>query len=194
MKTLLLQLVGISCLFLHGATAQAADENYVHSFTGFTFPPTVGAFERGKITPYNAEKSDIQVDYYNQPFTVLCSAYVYPANEPLDKHYEECKAAVTQAHPNAALKSEGRIVFDKSGTKYHGYEADYAFPDKFGSSPAPVDILSKVVVFRRDDYFVLFRISYLLSDKQAAEREINDLLQGLAWPPGGSDASAPPSP
>ncbi len=173
-----------------------SDDNYVHSFTSFTFPPKVGAFERKKITFFNQEHSDVEVDYDNDPFTVHLSVYVYPASGiyavpvPLKKHYEDCKAAVPRATPDAKLMEEKPYVLEKSGIKYDGYYALFSFRSKFVGDQEQ-DLLSQLILFQRGSYYVLFRISYAANDKANAEKQIDDFLQQLAWPPG--DGSPPPA-
>jgi len=167
-----------------------ADEDYVHTFTGFTFPPKVAAFARMRITPYNEVHSDIEVDYDNDPYTVHLSVYVYPAHDPLQQHYEQCKADVSKVHPDAKLLEEKPITLTKSGVKYDGFNALFSFRDKFVAD-TPQDLLSKLIIFRRGDYYVLFRISYSLTDKANEEKQIADFIEQLAWPAG--DGTASPS-
>ena len=86
------------------------------------------------------------------------------------------------------LLEEKPITVTKSGVNYNGFSALYSFRDKFVGH-VPQDLLSHLLVFRRDDYYVLFRISYPAADKKDAESKINDFLEQFAWPPGGADAS-----
>jgi hypothetical protein len=184
-KPILIALAGM----LLGSGSVLADQPYVHKFTGFTFPLNVEAFARVRITPFNDAHSDIEVDYDDVPFTVHLSAYVYPAYQPLPQHYEQCKGDVVKVHPDAKLLEEKPVTFDKSGVTYHGFKALYSFRDKFVGH-TPQDLLSQLIVFRRDDYYVLFRISYALKSKDTAEAKITDFLEQFAWPAGGTDASA----
>jgi hypothetical protein len=170
--------------------AVRADENYVHTFTGFTFPPKVAAFTRARITPYNAEKSDIEVDYDNNPYTVHASVYVYPAHDPLAQHYMKCKSDVFQVHPDATILSEKDVSLTEGGVKYDGFSALFQFRDRFVNS-TPQDLLSLLWVFRRGDYYVLYRISYAKSDKESAEREIGDFIKRLDWPAGNPPPASP---
>jgi hypothetical protein len=179
MRRILLAAValGMAAWPLAGATqAEDSKGDYIHSFTGFTFPPTVSAFTRRAITPYYDQKSDIEVDYDNSPFTIHGSVYAYPADEHLKAHFQDCEASVLQLHPTATLVHEGTIIFDRGGTQYHGYTASYTFREKFGSEEASRALLSKLIVFRRNDYYVLFRITYLKSDSPAPG-QIDDFFQ-----------------
>lgn len=166
-----------------------ADDNYVHTFTGFTFPPKVAEFTQVKITPFNDAHSDIEVDYNNDPYTVHLSVYVYPAREPLKQHYEECKDAVIRATSNAKLLEEKPITLDKSGVKYDGFSALFSFRAKFVGNQDQ-DILSKLIIFRRANYYVLFRISYALNAKETAEKQIDDFIQQFTWPTGDGTTSS----
>ena len=95
-----------------------------------------------------------------------------------------------KSRPDAKLLEEKPITLNKSGVKYDGFNALFSFRDKFVAN-TPQDLLSKLIVFRRGDYYVLYRISYALSDKKAAESQISDFIDQLAWPAG--DGSAAPS-
>jgi len=170
------------------AAPVSADQDYVHTFTGFTFPPKIGKFARIRVTPYNEAHSDIEVDYDNDPYTVHLSVYVYPAHDPLQRHYEQCKAGVVSVHPDAKLLAEQRIKLNKSGVTYSGFSALFSFRDKFVSHTEEA-LLSQLLVFRRGDYYVLFRISYAADDKSAAEGKITDFIQQFAWPPDGIGSS-----
>jgi hypothetical protein len=182
-------LLTLACFLLANPAAQADFlKDYVHTYTGFTFPPKIAAFDRTKVTPFNPERSDIEVDYDNSPYTVRASVYVYPATAPLKTHYEECREGVVRVHPDAKLLNESQLTFDKAGTTYHGFAALFSFRDKFVGEK-PQNLLSKLIVFRRDDYYILYRISYASSDRADAERQIADFLARLAWPSGGKDSS-----
>ena len=167
-----------------------ADDNYVHTFTGFTFPPAVGVFTRMRVTPYNKEKSDIEVDYDNNPYTVHASIYVYPAHDPLAQHYMKCKGDVFQVHPDATILSEKMVALVKHGVTYNGYGALFQFRDRFVNA-TPQDLLSLLWVFRRGDYYILYRISYAKNAQQLAERQLDDLIKQLDWPAEHPPAASP---
>jgi hypothetical protein len=160
-----------------------AEDNYVHTFTGFTFPPKVTDFTRTRVTPYNDAKSDIQVDYENQPFTCLLSSYVYPATGTLHDHYAKCKADVTTVHPGAQLLKEMPLRVDKSGAAYDGLEAIYAMNEAFGSAQRQ-PLLSRLILFRRGDYWVFYRITYTKASAAVTEKQIDAFLQAFQWPQG----------
>ena len=176
----------VAGIFLGGGLLRA-DDSYIHTFTGFTFPPTVGSFEKKRVTPFNEAHSDIEVDYDNKPFTVHLSFYVYPANGPLKPHYEKCKSDVVQVHHDAKLLKEEPVTLEKSGVKYDGFSALYSFRGNFFGTPDQ-ELLSKVIVFKRGDYYVLVRVTYALSDKTNAELEIADFIYKLEWPAGDGSA------
>ena len=173
------------------STAQAGNEDYVHSFTGFTFPLKFEGFDRVKVTPFNEEKSDIEVDYNNSPFTTHLSFYVYPAGDPLKKHYEECREAVTKPHPDAKLIEEKPITLTKNGKVYEGYSAVFGFKDSFVGKKDQ-DLLSQVILFQFEHYYVLYRISYAASDKENAEKQITNFIEKFVWPSEEQKNQAPP--
>ena len=175
-------------LVLFCAGALRADPAYVQPGTGFVFPPEVASFKQVRITPFKADHSDVEVDYNNDPFTVHLSVYVYPANGPLKPHYEGCRDAVGKATPGAKLVEEKPIDLDKGGVTFHGFYGLLSFHTGIiGGTQA--DLLSQVIVFRRDNNYVLYRISYLASDRVAAEKAIAEFLEKFDWPAGGKDAS-----
>lgn len=172
------------------STAALAADDYVHTFTGFSFPIKVADFARTKVTPLNAENSDIEVDYDNNPRTAHVSVYVYPASEmQLHEHYLAWCAEVSKANPTAKLLQETPLTLRKSGVDYHGYSASFSLRAKLVGDKAQ-DLLSKLLLFRRGAYDILYRISYVQSDKDAAEKQIDTFLDKLAWPAGGTDGPA----
>lgn len=189
MKSTLVSIAWAMLWVLFCAAPLRAEGDYVHVFTGFTFPPKVAAFALTKITPYNDAKSDIEVDYDNNPFTVHASVYVYPASDPLKQHYEQCKAGVVTVHPDAKLLEEKPISLNKSGVDYRGFGALFAFRYNFAGKDDQ-ELLSRLWVFRRGNYYVLYRISYLRGDKGAAEKEIDDFIRQLSWPTGHDHAES----
>ena len=173
------------------AGSLVADDNYTQPGTGFVFPPKVAGFVRTHVTPYQPDYSDIEVDYDNSPYTVHLSVYVYPASAPLKLHYEGCKAGVLRIHPDAKLIEEKPMSVAKGGVTFNGYYALYSFRAKMIEAQE-TDLFSQLIVFRRDNNYVLFRISYLVSDRNHAERAITDFIDQYQWPPGGKDASQTP--
>jgi hypothetical protein len=179
----ILSIASVLACLLYCSGASAADDVFVHSFTNFAFPPQVGAFSRGAITPYNSEGSDVGVDYTNDPNTCKLSVYVYPAKTGLPEHFKKCEADVLEVHPAAKLIEEKPVHLSKGGVGYDGLYASYGFHDKFVGHREQ-DLLSRVVLFQRGDYFVLFRISYARTYPIATEKQIDDFMDKLEWPKG----------
>jgi len=173
------------------STARAGNEDYVHSFTGFTFPPKFEGFDRVKVTPFNKDKSDIEVDYNNSPFTTHLSFYVYPAGDPLKKHFEDCCKAVTNAQPLAKLLEEKPTTLTKNGKVYEGYSALFSFKDSFVGKKDQ-ELLSQVILFQFEHYYVLYRISYAASDKENAEKQITHFIEKFVWPSEEEKNQGPP--
>ncbi len=169
----------------------AAEPDYVQPGTNFHFPAQVADFSRSKITPYNAAHSDVEVDYDNDPFTVHLSVYVYPTSGPLKSHYEQCRADVSRVHPDAQLFEEKPYQIEQGGVTYQGYYALFFMRDRFIGDKEQ-DLLSQLIIFRRDNNYVLYRISYLRSEREKAEKQIAEFIKQFVWPPGGHDTSAEP--
>jgi len=162
-------------------SANAPNDNYVHNFTGFTFPLKVGAFKRVRVTPFNANASDVGIDYNNDPLTAHVSVNIYPAKGPVQAHYEQCRDQVAQVHPDAKLVEEKPVTLNKAGATYNGYSALFTFQGKFGGDTEQ-ELLAKLLVFRYGDYFVTYRVSYSEDDRAATEKLIDDFIQQLDWP------------
>lgn len=164
------------------ATATASGNAYIHGYTGFTFPLNVGPFKRVQVTPFNANASDVGIDYNNDPLTAHVSVNIYPAKGPLQAHYQQCRDQVAQVHPDAKLVEEKPVTLNKAGATYNGYSALFTFQGKFAADTAQ-ELLSKLLVFRYGDYFVTYRVSYTGDNRAANEKLIDDFIQNLDWPP-----------
>ncbi len=72
------------------------------------------------------------------------------------------------------------MALTKNGVERSGYTALYSFHDRFANKEQ--DLLSRLINFQRGDYYVTFRITYEHSGRDAAEKQITDFIDKLAWP------------
>lgn len=169
-----------------GFAQDDAPAAYVHAATRLTFPEQIARFTRAKVTFYNQERSDVGIDYRNDPYTTLLSVYVYPAAGSMEDHFKDCCAAVVKQNKEPKLLEEKPDSLVKGGTTYEGRQALYAVKRKLGG-PDEVEVLSQVRLFRYGSFWVLYRISYLKARQAECGQEIEAFLEAEPWP-------APPAP
>ena len=183
---------------------QSNSSTFVHSFTKFSFPESVGPFRRVNIQKYDREGRDVGVGY-DSSTPVAGTVFVYPGakdfallpSPKLEKvselllvhHYEACKQDVFRAHTDAKLIGEGLCTLIQGNNQFEGKKAVFSMSYKFGF--ASRESISELYVFLiepnvkfllTERYFVTYRITYPADSKSQAEKEISSFLSELNWP------------
>jgi hypothetical protein len=183
---------------------QSASPTFVHSFTKFSFPESVGSFYRVNVQKYDREGKDVGVGY-NSSTPIAATVFVYPGAKDfallpspklenvsellLVHHYEACKQDVFRAHTDAKLIGEGLCTLIQGNNQFEGKKAVFSMSYKFGF--ASRESISELYVFLiepnvkfllTERYFVTYRITYPADSKSQAEKEISSFLSELKWP------------
>jgi hypothetical protein len=190
-----------------GSQAQAPDQpeklnpagNYVHSATGFTFPPVLGAFKRSGITEYNREKTDVSAGYDKvaNAQSVATTVYIYPAPpltsigspqaviDDAKEHlctqvWEGIKADIARAHPDAELVALDEIPSPSPVFKDHGHRATFRFTGDFGGSNQPLRSEADLFCYAGGDWLVAYRTTAPAAFDYRAD--LTTLMRALRWP------------
>ena len=187
-----------------GSTRPSSSSTFVHSFTKFSFPESIGTFHRVNVQKNDREGKDVGVGY-NSSIPIAATVFVYPSSKDLalypspklenasesllDHHFEAYKQNVLQAHPDAKLISEGPGTIVQGKNQFGGKKAVFSLGYKFGI--APQKSVSELYVFLiepnvkfllTERYFVTYRITYPANLKSQAEKEVSSFLSELKWP------------
>jgi hypothetical protein len=158
-----------------------AAKPYVHKYSGISFPPAIGAFQRGAATRYDEDGKDISVGYEAPEFLIGATVYVAPAYVPLDHRFGTVKADITHVHRDAKLVSEARWErVEADGRKINGLKAVYAYNYEFAGEQR--DLLSEAYLLKLGRNFVLYRITYPADRRLDAMRQVGRFLAGLDLP------------
>jgi hypothetical protein len=177
---------------------------YVHRYSKFSFPRQIGKFHYIGAHEFDPAGKDISVGY-NSPTPVAATVYVYPApenvsllpaprlqnvsNALLDREFQLHKLAITRAHSDARLVSEGPCEIVQGKNYFQGKKAVYSLAYRFGVSNQ--DCLSELYLFliepgvmflANDRQYVEYRITYPAAAQDRATNEINSFLSSLSWP------------
>lgn len=163
----------------------AAWEAYTNGPSGFCFPNHVDGFKRDQVTRYDRMERDIGVGYNELFNQIVMTVYVYsiPARGPdstIDGHFEGCKHAVSEAHIGAELLSEGPVQISPGGVPHEGKHAVFTYTQLFLDRVQPVK--SEIYLFTNEQKFVLYRVTYPVSQQAKAVPDISSFLNDLAWP------------
>src|ERR1035437_7911114 len=130
-----------------GSAHPSSSSTFVHSFTQFSFPESIGLFHRVNAQKYDREGKDVGVGY-NSSTPIAATVFVYPgpkgfallpspklentSESLLNHHFEACKQNVLRAHPDAKLISEGPCTIVQGKNQFGGKKAVFSLGYKFG--------------------------------------------------------------
>jgi hypothetical protein len=179
------------------------NQDYVQSASGMTFPPHVGAFDRGIVTRYQADGSDEGIGYnfvtVEPGVGVAATIYVSPSpmvtnlgspNEVVEvaeallcgQQFDAVQAQIEGVHRGAALVSEQAIARAHGDANLSGHAAIYSFvvPNFFGRSN--VELRSEAYLFCHvgGRWSVKYRFTYP-ADLAEARGVIDAFMRQLAW-------------
>jgi len=209
-KTLAIILYGLICgcqttgPARRDSVAQSTSSTFVHSFTKFSFPESVGMFHRVNVQKYDQQGRDVGVGY-NSPAPIAATVFVYPGPKNLallpspklenvseallDTHFQTCKQEVRRHNPDARVISEGPCKIVQGRRQFEGKKAVFSTSYKFGFMSQ--DSVSELYVFLiepsvmflvNDREFVKYRVTYPVAKKAQAESEVAAFMSDLAWP------------
>jgi hypothetical protein len=161
------------------------------------FPPSVGYFQRGKVTQYEPREKDVGVGYnlHSIRYQVTITVYVYPAKvisigspddvvaatyAPVRKsQFEGVKAAITDLHPDAVLVSEGPTTMKQDQTDHPGLKATFEYKGPFFGREQ--ELGTRAYLFNYGKWFVKYRITYPKDAEEMALSRIEDFMAKFKW-------------
>ena len=181
-------------------SSQEGEETYLHEFSKFVFPKLVESFNRVKIHSFDRDGHDIGIGY-NSRSGINLTIYVYPlqqanargGDDVLENHFQDVKGVTLRAHPGAQLVSVGPIVMEQNGKSYLGRKAILTVEDIVRSGSFFYELgltgiasrgISELYVFRLNQYFIKYRVTYVDSISDKAKSEVPSFMRALHWPLG----------
>jgi len=186
------------------SSEQPESSTFVHSFTKFSFPESIGVFHRVNVRKFDPEGRNVGVGY-NSPTPIAATVFVYPGPKDfallpspklegvsetlLDQHFQACKQEILRNHADAKLTSENLCKIVKGKNRFEGKRAVFSMTEKFGSSD--LDSASEVCVFLIEPgvkflvtgrSFVKYRFTYPIARRPQAQPEVAAFMSDLAWP------------
>ncbi|QOV92221.1 hypothetical protein [Humisphaera borealis] len=153
----------------------------VHAPSGFEFPFNVGAFRRAVAYTFDDAGENLSVGYSDPSLKIILTVYVYLSNGlPLDVHFKQTKAEVTQVNRTAKLAEDGSITIQHGKRGYEGLRARYQLRGMLGG--VEQDLVSEAYLFVSGRSFVKFRLTYPAADAKAAATRVEFFLKTLAFP------------
>ncbi len=151
----------------------------VHRSTRFTFPARFGTFQRALPQQYDKDGEDFSIAYDSLLPPVSVTVFVYPAaDRRLEDEFARRQGEITILHPDAHLLSRGAA--ELSPGKVAALRASYRYRAVFGEDEQAV--LSDLLIARRGDRFVAYRIVYPASAKSIAAPAAAKFAQTFPWP------------
>jgi hypothetical protein len=177
-------LAGLALGAVAGPTTMPTKANapFKHEPSGFVFPPTIGEFEREKVTRYDQRGEDISVGYNATQNLVAATVYVYPrGNEEVEAHFRRVTADIKHEHAGATLVSQDKptIAWKQGGVaeEWQFLEATYGFKSFFARQNR--EVLSEAYLMAKGPRWVMIRITYPKDEAEAARKAIGAFLPEL---------------
>lgn len=183
---------------------QSASSTFVHPFTKFSFPESIGAFRRVEIHKYDQQGKDVGVGY-NSPTPIATTVFIYPCPKDfallpspklknvsealLDQHFQVCKLDILRNHSDAKLIAESPCKIVQGKNQFGGKKAAFSMSYKFDFRAQ--ESVSELYVFLiepsaeflvTDRQFVKYRVTYPAAKKAQAEPEVSAFMNDLVWP------------
>lgn len=205
-RILLLLLCGLfcGCETTNPARRESSSPDFVHEFSKFSFPESVGAFHRVNIRKYDQQGRDVGVGY-NSQLPIASTVYVYPGPKDfaltpspkladvsealLEQHLQSCKHDIVRNHPDAKLLTEGPFKITQGSNQFTGKQASFSINYRFGIQAQ--EAVTELYVFLlepstkffvTDRQFVKYRITYPIARKTEAAAEVKAFMTNLTWP------------
>jgi len=180
--------------------SQAADGSLMLNASGMKFPTTVAGFDRGAVTSYRDNGTDISVAYTLKSLVsgVEATVYVYPAPPLVSvgspdsvvedtrrtlarQEFESCKAAIASHHADAVLLDEGEFDLSPDKFVHQGWRAAYRFETTCAGLRVP--IRSELYLFCYADAEKKWTVEYRFSYPQTFPRDqaVEQFLSEFKW-------------
>jgi hypothetical protein len=162
---------------------------YTNTQSGFSFPPSLGLFQRGiDIKTYTQDGAGISVPYtlkMPQEF-VMATIYVYPARQDsapgqpsaglVNDEYEKAKKSVFEQY-TAKVKSERDYTLNRSVPSPNGKKCVFE-GGLIGGGTAFTDLY----LFTHKGWIVQYRFTYSSRNWGEADTQIKKFIDSFEWP------------
>jgi hypothetical protein len=161
---------------------------YRHVATGLELPETLGPYTRTHVTVYDADGFDVSGHYALEgPLRGIATVYHYPAtvdgSPPGDavvlEHFESLKRDLIRVRESATWISESDVVTRINGFALTGRRAVYVLD---GADPGAEPLISQVLLYPLDGWYLKLRFSHPESESAAVEPLEQELLSAIRWP------------
>ena len=112
--------------------------------------------------------------------------YIYAADEfqpetaqELEAHFRDTIATLAYQHPGAGLLQETKAQVRQGDLVIDGWRAVLTLEAEFAGARRTLG--SEIYLFKRDGYFVKFRHSYPLADRERVQPDLIHLMETLGW-------------
>jgi len=136
----------------------------VHVASRAVFEPRYDDFVRGdKVVNYDKEARDVSVEYLWESRGALLTIYVYPtkggeaAGRLLEAEYVKCRQEVYAYKTVTSVVAERTVTLHAESGDLPGCSGVFTLEAKF--SGKAVEMLSFVLLFGKNEWYVLYRVS-----------------------------------
>ena len=194
-------LLASACLAAEGQLSEPITQTpageFTHSGTEFTFPESIGDFERVEVKQYDKSGKDVSVGYnLDSPDLITATVYVYPGRDVLNlgsdsdvvvatkdfldqQEFEGAKDAILARTPGLTLASEDESFVISSPSEQVGRRAILQGQGLIDG--VLIVLRTEVDLFGFGDWFIKYRFTYP-AESSTAPAFILDFMNSLEWP------------
>ena len=179
----------LSCLALLAAPsgALAQRQQYPVELTSIrdtkTFPVIAAGYGRGKMVIYQPDRLNFSVAYdaiepnHKNSVTI----FFYAETAAMELQFEREKKQITGAHEGTTLLHENTVSFNKNGSSFSGYVAQYRYNGVFAQQQQ--ELFSELILIKLSDRYVKVRSTTPSSQASIAQTNTRKLLDVINWAP-----------
>ena len=159
--------------------AYPAEVRYVEESANF--PLSVAGYKRGRFVMYAPNMADYSIGYNLNDASLLTAAtlYFYSGAADLSAQFESEKRQIFNAHPDAALLSEGSTTFDKDGKSFPARVATFRFDGEMAQKQQT--LFSEIILVQLPIKYFKVRSTAPFALAKRAQPKVRELLGAVNW-------------
>ncbi len=166
-----------------------SDGVYLHSASGLTFPAEIGIFARDEIHHYDDTQTDTSVAYHTvrPDKAILAMVYVYPVRysnatheQALSLQLQQIKSEVAQVYGATHFIDDSEYRAGQEIGSVLAFQAERELVTGKGAEP----VFSAVYLFEREGWFLKYRATCPVAQKDQVPGELSRLITAIGWPTG----------
>jgi hypothetical protein len=164
----------------------APDQSLVHQASGTVFLKQIASFTRTRPVRYNAEGTDISVNYQSEPPLVSnLDMYVFPASTKdgpigLKNQHADYVRRIVSMHPGTVVESDEDVQVTQAGGLRYVKQAIFTYSGVLGGKRQP--LFSILIEFEYKGWFISYRMDAPIEGREKARALLAEFISTAPLP------------